>query len=550
MSHLVPAARLLLPPTRVPPFIALLPRLLPLSATLLSTSIPVSYHRLLRRRFASMSSFTIQPPATNPLHVWSILPSSHSLPTVSTVRAIHIYDFDNTLFLSPLPNPKIWHGPTLNNLQAISWLANGGWWHDSRILAATGAGVEIEEKRGWEGWWNESVVQLVRLSMEQKDVMTVLLTGRSVDGFGTLITRIVQSRGLKFDMVVLKPEQKKTLAFKSDFLKELLNYYEQAEEIRIYEDRIRHVQAFRDFLSSYAESTRGRRAPLTGTVIEVSEESRCLPPSIELSEVQTMINEHNALRLPHTSELRIKKTVFYTGYLLSNKSTAAVLNALSIPAQVGAESDVKLLGNSVLITPKPASQSVLHKTGPLGTKVEFEVEKVGCWDKRVWAAIVKPVDEKVRVYTDNPRPFLVLAVRRNAKPIDAAKIHAWVPPPKPNIRFTAVVGERLLLRIEEDFPHEGEFDSLFPRRRQRPENNTAGRYAYTDRDREIGRNNKRESDIAGSAVAAVDGSAGGYGRIGNGWRYDAYANRSDGLRYEDPDRPDPTPYGGQTKSLW
>lgn len=75
-------------------------------------------------------------------------------------------------------------------------------------------------------------MQLVKLSMEQKDVMTILLTGRSVEGFGQLIMRMVMSKGLQFDMVVLKPEMKNTLDYKRDFLKELLNHYDQAEEIK------------------------------------------------------------------------------------------------------------------------------------------------------------------------------------------------------------------------------------------------------------------------------------------------------------------------------
>lgn len=112
-----------------------------------------------------------------------------------------------------------------------------------------------------------------------------------------------------------------------------------------------------------------------------------------------MINEHNILRPVNTPPLRIKKTVFYTGYLLPHKGTAYVLNALNIPQQVAQEPEVKLLGNSVLITPKPATKDVLKRTGNMGTPVEFEVDKVGSWEGRVWAAIVKPVDPKVRIYT-------------------------------------------------------------------------------------------------------------------------------------------------------
>ena len=106
------------------------------------------------------------------LTLWSIQAPSPALPEREAIRAIHVYDFDNTLFLSPLPNGKLWHSKSLNDLQSPTILANGGWWHDPRILAATGAGLEEEEKTAWTGWWNEHIVQLVQLSMMQKDAIS------------------------------------------------------------------------------------------------------------------------------------------------------------------------------------------------------------------------------------------------------------------------------------------------------------------------------------------------------------------------------------------
>lgn len=62
------------------------------------------------------------------------------------------------VFLSPLPNPQLWNGPSIGFLQAYESFANGGWWHDPNLLAATGDGMEKEEPRAWEGWWNEQIV--------------------------------------------------------------------------------------------------------------------------------------------------------------------------------------------------------------------------------------------------------------------------------------------------------------------------------------------------------------------------------------------------------
>lgn len=63
-----------------------------------------------------------------------------------------------TVFATPLPNKQLWVGKTIGHLSNSDVFINGGWWHDSRILAATGDGIEKEEPRAWKGWWNEEVV--------------------------------------------------------------------------------------------------------------------------------------------------------------------------------------------------------------------------------------------------------------------------------------------------------------------------------------------------------------------------------------------------------
>lgn len=80
--------------------------------------------------------------------------------------------------------------------------------------------------------------------MQQQDALCVLLTGRSESGFTELIKRIINSKGLKFHLICLKPEVgpsnqtfSSTMVFKQAFLSDLIRTYRQADEIRIYEDR-------------------------------------------------------------------------------------------------------------------------------------------------------------------------------------------------------------------------------------------------------------------------------------------------------------------------
>ncbi len=180
---------------------------------------------------------------------WSCI--ARELPPISQVKALHVYDFDNTLFKSPLPNAKLWSAETTGFLQTMECFANGGWWHDSGILEATGQGVEKEEPMGWKAWWNEQIVQLVELSIKQTGVLTILLTGRGEDKFAELIKRIVASKNLAFDMICLKPQAgpsnqtfSSTMNYKQALLRDLIYTYKDADEIRLYEDRVKQSVSY------------------------------------------------------------------------------------------------------------------------------------------------------------------------------------------------------------------------------------------------------------------------------------------------------------------
>ncbi|OJJ33887.1 hypothetical protein ASPWEDRAFT_112407 [Aspergillus wentii DTO 134E9] len=417
------------------------------------------------------------------LRRWSVI--NRELPAVSQVRAIHVYDFDNTLFLSPLPNPQLWNGPTIGFLQAYESFANGGWWHDPNLLSATGDGMDKEELRAWDGWWNEQIVRLVKLSMQQKDALTVLLTGRSESGFGEIIKRMVDSRKLEFDLVCLKPEVgpnserfSSTMVFKQSFLEDLVLTYEQADEIRVYEDRVKHVKGFRDYFEQLnrkfqsAQASTPRR-PINAEVIQVAEGCTFLSPVIETAEVQRMINSHNrSSRNPALNgtkspygRLRIKRTIFYTGYLISkadsNRLISQLLNPI-LPHGLADSNDLKYMANNILITPRPAPKSILDKVGGIGKKLSWQVTGTAVFENRVWAARLSPIPANEKFYTENPQPVVVLAVRKGARPIDAGKIQNWHPVPADKaLSFETVVGEKVVLRVEEENPNEGEWESQF-----------------------------------------------------------------------------------------
>ncbi|KAI1319957.1 hypothetical protein F5Y16DRAFT_414108 [Xylariaceae sp. FL0255] len=400
------------------------------------------------------------------LNRWSVAGSQ--LPAVDAIKSIHVYDFDNTLFKTPLPNPKLWHQATLGKLASPDVFANGGWWHDSRILAATGEGADTEEARAWKGWWNDQIVELVQLSMAQKEALCILLTGRGERRFTDLLKRMVKSKGLEFDMMGLKPEVgpnnehfKSTLTFKTAFLTQIMETYCNAEEIRIYEDRPKQVTGFQDFLAEYNQSKSGARSlpsrpPIDAKVILVADTSGALDPVVEVAEIQTLINEHNALldqgkKKPggRNERLELKKNIFLTGYMIKPDDAAKLAEMVQLP-----DGDFKFHSNAVLITSRLCPPHILDKVGGKGAKVKWGVAKTGSSpDGNIWAVQVNPIPANTPYHTDSPTPTVVIATRKNARPSDTHRIHKWqsVSPDKA-FSFDTEVGEKYLLRIEPENP--------------------------------------------------------------------------------------------------
>ena len=182
--------------------------------------------------------------------------------------------------------------------------------------------------------------------MQQKDTLTVLLTGRAEDAFSQLIQRMVASKHLAFDIISLKPAAgpnnqrfSSTMSFKQTFLESLMETYKGAEEIRVYEDRVRHVKGFRDYFQDFNKRQNGHggaaptRGPILAEVVQVADGATLLDPVQETAEVQRLINDHNAAirRGVKGLPLQIKKTVFYTGYLINNTDTQKLLTLAQLP---------------------------------------------------------------------------------------------------------------------------------------------------------------------------------------------------------------------------
>lgn len=376
--------------------------------------------------------------------------------------------------------------------------------------------------------------------MADENTLTVLLTGRMEGPFSDLITRMLTAKGLDFDMVCLKPSVSpkgetfpSTMHFKQALLRDIVFTYLNATEIRMYEDRPKHTKGFRDFFADLNKAllthsmaphvaSYPQREPITAEVVQVTEQEINMDPTSEVEEVQKMLNVHNDAIRTRKPQLqcnvaipyKIKRSVFYTGYIIQLPETEKLKSLVKLP-QNCPDHEVRMLANNILITPRPAPPSILDKVGGTGAKLSWRVTGLACFENRVWAARVQPIPSNARIYTENATPCVVLATRRQSKPIEASKIQNWQPVPEHQaFEFETTVGEKVLLRIEEEFSHEDPYEASFPNARNARKHPREEDFPPLGKTKPQHRNSSHENRREYSSNGSWAGKAGGSGGIG------------------------------------
>ena len=390
-----------------------------------------------------------------------------SLPDVNRVRHIHIYDFDNTLFASPLPNRLIWTSGAIGKLVQPNPFINGGWWHDSSILASTGDGLDKEESRAWQGWWNEEIAASARQSAGQKDVLAVLLTGRAERSFAELVLRMAKSKGLKFDMVCLKPEVtptnqrvKSTMGFKTQLIQSLLLTYTRAEKIKIWEDRPNHARQFRRVIEDFNRAVQNRQYHISRPrvwydIVDVKTLATSLDEVTEVAEVQRIINLHNQAIVNGTAPeaslpWQMKEVVAYTAYYITSDEDRRTLSCLARIPNASHQKDIAYHSTHAVIHPGALSPEQLHLLGGLNNTVRFRVTHTGSHNMGLWAVKIEPVVGTQRVSLDLDQLRIVLACHLSLHLTQERDITNWQPLTGPPIEFDAELRERTLLDLEQE----------------------------------------------------------------------------------------------------
>lgn len=232
------------------------------------------------------------------LYEWNSIDSALNLPSPRPmeIHTIHIYDFDNTLFKSPAPDPYLYSQELYTSLTNPHIFSNGGWWSEPRFLLSL-----LEEwQRGHlhdSFFWNASMVASARESWKNEDsgVLSILMTGRKELLFSSVLERILRrpifGEILKFHGAFLKRTNfPSTMVYKTECLKSLLSYYTNVLSIKIFDDRGTQLTGFEDFLKGFQLE---QERALEYQLIHVDPVVTYLPPDKEVQLVTKIFAEHN-----------------------------------------------------------------------------------------------------------------------------------------------------------------------------------------------------------------------------------------------------------------
>ncbi len=312
-----------------------------------------------------------------------------------------IFDFDGTLFNSPVPNRNRLDKHLYGRLMGNRYEGGHGW---SKDLITLSPMVTTDIGNGF----NEAVVADAKKCIADPDTVTVLMTGRT-ELYRYRIEELCASAGLKFDEVLLKPLGGiSTWDFKVRELDRLIKQYDSTT-VMVWEDRIKHVNKFNDFLRNHPDIAEFE-------VIHVVGGDRILPQELE-DKVITYLKEQHPI-----VESAIPVAEYYAvvyAVVLDAPSSERLKSQFidHIPA------GWKWIGHHMTIihvSRYRSNQRVLHYAKTMnGAIAELEVVELGLSDT---CMAVKVVTE---VPSDNAIKHITLAVSPTGKAVQSNLIKIW-----------------------------------------------------------------------------------------------------------------------------
>src|SRR5574343_68294 len=319
------------------------------------------------------------------------------------ITKINIFDFDGTIFNSPVPNGKIWDSKTFGRLMADSSRGGLGWFQHT---------ITLDNKYIKDSTCNEEVVAAVRKSMADPSCATILLTGRDTS-FSNRIRDILSSNGLVFDDFGFKPEPKvgeireTTMNFKKRFIKEMIEKY-GANKVEMWEDRQKHVITFREYLTVLGVNTGVNFIDRPETHMKAELEREVVNQLISRSPKFSVMNE----------SVTLDRSATYWGVKLSSESYDDLISTLESQIPEG----WKIYAHHMTMLFGKNKNDVVEKylVEHMGDTVELTAIELGISPDAMAVKISSSVP------SDNKIPHITIATPPNGKAVNSNKITDWI----------------------------------------------------------------------------------------------------------------------------
>lgn len=147
-----------------------------------------------------------------------------------------VFDFDSTLYNSPLPNPLLW-GPILRG-RLVSCF---GWFGHLVSLQIT--------QNSNRNWWHQSTVEMARNYIGNPLNLVVCLTGRNIV-FQNLIESLLAKENINMHMIITKPASfsGSTVNYKIEEIEKLIIQNPTIQHVEIYDDRPQQLKQMQFYL--------------------------------------------------------------------------------------------------------------------------------------------------------------------------------------------------------------------------------------------------------------------------------------------------------------
>ncbi len=240
-------------------------------------------------------------------------------------RKLHVFDFDGTLFYSPMPNAQLW------DKDLMGYLGSELWYSNLRTLSAPCIPEMVDAS-----WFDDAMLDKARRSIKDSEVLTVLMTGRRLkNGFRERIQQCLDAVNLEFDLFFCREDAEQwenTIGFKTFVLDYIIDECcdEIIEQLIVWDDRKSQINGFNShFQKRIADWKKTAKANRKAEIASYEciewhqnpERLKYVPPRVEHALVMEMIAEKRKTN----PEINIEEYCSFTGIVLDQTSRAAIL---------------------------------------------------------------------------------------------------------------------------------------------------------------------------------------------------------------------------------